>query len=346
MRLKNTILYSVIGFILFVVAFVIFRFDYMNDNFNITATILSIIGNLVIILFFLIGFFEFAYKNNLTFLVPDPFIENKKRRLSDQARLFIEEYLKKEIGYLKKHGNERVEHILSVMGLNSNGFTEIKHELIKTKLQHIKSIDTAQEKLKQILFTSGKVFDLHQEGISFEGERYYFKFADLMHERNHCEIIVEIMTLFIQHTLCRQRLDNVDVCMVPHSSNYLLGFETSKKLFKKFIKMIPVDKIIADFTYEGKIDKKNNLNVIIIHDILFTSKQVSESIDLLKRTIPSCVIVGVFCLVYRNIHDGKKKLTDIDIDVHHLLEFSEEEITRELERNYDLLNQIQQRGCN
>jgi len=205
----------------------------------------------------------------------------------------------------------------------------------------VKDVETARAQLLDILFYSDVVYDLYKDPqcVSTSTWQYYIKFSDLNHNKQQNDAIARNMTTFIVQT-CRQEgihLEDIDVIMVPHSSNFLLGLTVSKLLNKRFIKMFPKrpdNQYPGGIVYEGEIPDrfgKKTLDVLIVHDVLLTGRQIYESVEMLKIAHPDCKIHGLFSAVYRNVDNGKAKLEGAhNIKCYNLVELTEEDIEQGL----------------
>ena len=292
----------------------------------------SIIRDIVIIVTGVVGIFELFRVSGLTVFVPTSYINAKEKGNRKQIELTIEEYFENEERLLSNYQNEKDKQLLARLGLKKEevkAVVNFKREQAKNR--NIPDIETAKTKLEGLIFASPEyIVDVANSTLANNEERYYIKLQDMMHEESLRRSIISIMTKFIKQILDKKTLDEIEACVIPHSSNYLLGFETSKELCKKFVKMIDRNKVISNQAYEGSLAE--NSKVIIIHDTLFRGKQVYESIDHLREVVDGVDIVGVFCLVYRNAGGGKKEIELRDISVYPLIEWSEYDIEMKLNK--------------
>ena len=300
----------------------------------------GIIGDLVIYMLGLVGIFEFGYDNGLTMVVPDNFISYKEKRLEKQTKEYLHAFFDEETNYLRYHEDDRLADTLSIMGLSAEGYREVQAKVLEARLAPMHDMESARQKLMDLVFYSDSVIDMHKdaEQIASSSLRYYMKVHDLMHNSRQSSQIAKILATFIRLKCEEQniRLADVDVIMVPHSGNFLLGLEVSKLLGKRFIKMIPPDKKVSNYSFEGVLPRKarsNDIRVVMVHDVLLSGKQILESAQELCDTVPNCQIVGLFSLIYRNVFNGKEILErDNNLKCFNLVELTEEEITQELEK--------------
>lgn len=302
--------------------------------------LLAVFADLVIYLLGIIGIFEFGYDNGLTVIVPSSFMDYKERRLEKQMKETLHAFFDKESEYLRCHEDDRMADTLSLMGLSTEGYREVQAKVVEARLAPMYDVESARKKLMDLVFHSNSVIDMHKdaEHISSANLRYYMKIHDLMHNSCQSDLLARIMATFIRLTCEEQgiRLADVDAIMVPHSSNFLLGLDVSKLLGKGFIKMIIPEKIVGNYCYEGVIPPKTGsrkYNIVIVHDVLLSGRQIYESVNKLRDKHPDCQIVGLFSLIYRNVYNGKEDLEQCyDIKCYNVLEMTEEDIERELER--------------
>ena len=301
--------------------------------------IMGIIGDLVIYLLGIVGFFEFGYDNGLTIIVPNNFIAHKEQKLREQTKEYLHQFFDEESEYMHLHEQDRMSEMLSLMGLSMEEFQKVQAKALEARLSPMYDIESAREKLLDIVFFTDTVIDLKKTPhyLGTQSLRYYMKFHDLMHNSVQSDLIAQIMATFVALTCEKEgiKMSEIDVVMVPHSSNYLLGLKVSKLLSKKFIKMIPPSKVIKPYYFEGNIpeEKKNGrIRAVVIHDVLLSGGQIVESIETLKEAVPDCQIVGLFSAIYRNVWDGRGKLErEWNIKCYNLAEMTEEEIQQKIE---------------
>lgn len=296
--------------------------------------IMGIIGDLVIYLLGIVGFFEFGYDNGLTIIVPNNFIAHKEKKLREQTKEYLHQFFDEESDYMHLHEQDRMSEMLTLMGLSTEGFQRVQAKALEARLSPMYDIESAREKLLDVVFFSNTIIDIKKTPyyVGSRDLRYYMKFHDLMHNSVQSDLIAQIMATFVALTCEKEgiKLSDIDVVMVPHSSNYLLGLKVSKILGKKFIKMIPPDKVIKPYYYEGNIpdEKKNSqIRAIVLHDVLLTGGQIVESVNALREAVPNCQIIGLFSAIYRNVWSGKDKLEKQHaLKCYNLAELTEEEI--------------------
>lgn len=335
--LKDTFIILVIVLLM---VFILYSRVHGVPSDQLSGAITSIAGDFVIYLLGILGVFEFGYDNGITFFVPDKFIQHKEESLRRQTKEFLYDFLDRETKFLKAHEKERLADTLSMMGLSAEGYHEVTSKALEASLAPIHDIETTKSKIMDMVFYSDVVCDLSKNAshVNQKNLRYYFRFHDLMHDQTKCLNIVEAMANFIFQTCEQNRIDltSIDVLMVPHSSNYLLGLEVSRRINKRFIKMIPKEKQIGNYSYEGEIPEENGkttIDVLMIHDVLLTGAQIYQSANSLIETLPNCKIHGLFSVIYRSVGNGKTVLEHThNIPCYNLIELTEEQVADELKK--------------
>ncbi len=306
------------------------------DASELPDRILQIVGDSCIYLLGLVGIFEFCYDNNLNFFVPSRYRRHKDEDLRNKAREAFMDYFDSEKEFIEKTVDARTEHILSILGLTSDDLKTLQAAALRAQVAPLTDIASCRNKMRNILFNSNVIFDLSQTGDYHPDEdvKYYLRTHDLLYKRTTRDDIVKVMATFIKQTLHDKEFDLI---MVPHSSNLYLGDGVSHIMHKPMIKMIPPG--TADylpFRFENDIPKPRDgksIRVIVIHDVLFSGKQIIDSINTLMETKERLVIEGVFCLVRRTVKERNiQEIKDnCKCEVYPLLELSEDDIRKELE---------------
>lgn len=301
------------------------------DVSNFKDTFFSFLGDIVIFLLGLIGIFEFCYDNNLLMFVPSTFINHKEKSQREQIERTLDKYLSEESIAYKEYQFEKIDYILSHLGLSQQGYTDLKMKLLQARLMpESNDIVTLRNKLTDIIYHGNVIIDLMDTPSYRADLRYYLKFSDLMHDKLMEEQLCSIMANFIYMT-AGNSITDVTAIVIPHSSNYLLGLGVARKMGKQFVRVIPPEKVVGNICWEGNLSTSSKeQHIIIVHDVLLTSKQVYESISVLPS---NCIVDGIYCFVYREGHGGKEKLHDLGFDnVYALLELTEDDITESLKQ--------------
>lgn len=334
--IKDAIIYT---FLLSILCIIIYARLYDLPIKEWGSEIIGIIGDLVIYLLGVMGVFEFCYDNGLVVIVPNNFIAHKEKKLREQTKEYLHQFFDEESDYMRLHEQDRMSEMLTLMGLSTEGFQKVQAKALEARLSPMYDIESARKKLLDVVFFSDTIIDLRETPyyVGSRDLRYYMKFHDLMHNSVQSDLIAQIMATFVALT-CESEginLSDIDVVMVPHSSNYLLGLKVSKILGKTFIKMIPPDKVIKPYYYEGNIPnekKDTQIKAIVLHDVLLTGGQIVESVNALREAVPNCQVVGLFTAIYRNVWSGKDKLEKQHaLKCYNLAELTEEEIQEKRE---------------
>jgi len=322
---KDFIIYGIVIFA--IISFIVYSFKTTSIS-EFKDLVLSLVADFTILILGVVGVFEFCYDNNITFLVPDSFINRKEKKQLELIEDILHEYLSNEEKTYNELQMDRTAFVLNQLGLSKDEFNRISLDIVKARLKPTTSeIKSLQDKLEDIIFSNDIIFDLENTASYSPGLRFYVKFHDLMHNKLLAEQLCNIMAGLIYNNL-KEKMNDVSAIVVPHSSNYLLGLGTAGILGKNFIKVIPPEKAIANYNWEGNLGNAHGKHhVIIVHDVLLTSKQVIESIE---RLPDNCVVDGIFCLLYRKGHNGKEKLKQLGYDVYSLLEYTEDDLSYKL----------------
>jgi len=323
---KDIIIY---GILIFVLVFFIFVTIIEADFSEYKDLLLTLTGDLVIILLGIIGIFEFCYDNDLRIFVPSSFIYRKEKKQFEQIKAILNEYVEKETVLYKELQMDKTGYIISQLGLSKEEFDRISLNVIEARLKPTPDMDSLSQKMVDLIVHNKAIHDLSKTTSYTTGMKYFINFNNLMHSKGMEAQINNIMSNFIFNCI-GNKLPSISSVILPHSSNYLLGIGVSRNLGKKFVKVIPPEKRIADFAWEGNIDTiAAEQHVILVHDILLTSKQITESIDALPD---NCIVDGIFCIINRVGYGGKEKLTQLGYAVHSLVDWTDEEITNIIEQ--------------
>ena len=334
--IKDVLIYLFLVAIL--VMFIVLPGFYGKPMEEWSDNMMQIVGDFCIYLLGIIGLFEFCYDNGLIFLVPNSFANYKEKRLEKQTKDYIYTFLDKETDFLHEHEHLRAGELMSIIGLSTHDHSLVKSEVIRARLRPMYDIDTARQKLEDILFHSDVIRDLHQDSEVSQNPdfRFYIRFPDLMHDPALRILISKIMATFVYHILGNRAngapfgVSDLDIVMTPTHGNFLLGFDVNAILGKHYIKMIPKTKVFGDNYYEGIIPEKSSsdgINVILVHDVLVSGGQIIESIDEIRTVFGNCNIC-VFSLVYRNFGDSLTMLQRKydNVKFYNLIEYSEDDI--------------------
>ncbi len=320
--IKDIIIYSVVMAILVITGYYCLK-DVSKTDFLFELS--SYIGTIVIILFGIIGIFDFANTNGLNFLVPhsyEVYIEEKYKKRVSKA---IEYFVSSEVGYMDQYSNNRISFFLDQLGLTQNDFELLKTKIVSIKMLPLKNINDAKKKLEEIIYT-GKIIS-KQSGpttkLVYKKVDYFIDFTNIAYVDDYCNELTDILMMLIQENIAGE-LSNINKIIVPHSSNRLLGISVSKKLGKSIINVTKEPRIFNDEFWEGNFDEGMNKG-IVIHDVLVTGDQILESLD---RINSRCNVKYIFCLINRTDYEGKKKLEDAGYTVFSLIDLNDDDLEK------------------
>lgn len=347
--IKDILIYGTY-IILLVIATVFIVLEQIKSHIeNPWHILFSIAGVLTILTLFFVCMLDLLYEHNLMFAVPNSYIQHKEQRKRAAIKRIMFAVLDAQSKYFSMHDEEIIRRELALIDKNTD-YTLSSMRAVELRNSGLFSIEDAKQKLKDLVFKSDIVQDISAtpEAHLTPGLRYYIRFPDLMYDEHSRALVTNIASTYIAHLyddeapmkqlseaarsfISSPVLDNLDVIATPNNGNYLLGYDISKLLRKDHIKIITPEKIINKNTYEGVIhSKKTSPNVLIVHDVLATGKQIIESIDSLREACPNIQIMGVLTLIYRRGGDSERDINRRGIPLFPLLSMSEEEIAQEL----------------
>ena len=328
---KDVLIYGAITIGLIVIGRATFK---DVGNAELLNELSSYVGTVVVILFGILGIFDFAYTNGIKFLVPNSyenFVLKKEKKIVSHC---IDDFIKQEFGYLNQYGNTRISFFLEQLGLTQNDFQKLKSHMISIKLMPLHDIEQAKDKLMKIIFTPGVIIcqnKLESNRLVYKKVNYYINLLNVMYLDNLSKELADCMSMLIADKLDANELLSTNKIIVPYNGNYLLGLETSKILGKSIINVTKEPKIFVDEHWVGNFDGNSNVGIIVL-DVLVTGDQVIESIG---RVNTHCYIKHIFCLVNRLDQSGKESLEKMGYEVHSLLEITDAEIENKLKEDED-----------
>jgi len=330
--LKDVIIYLFFIAIIVLIGYQDFK---KIDEGHFLDELSSFIGIVVVILFGIIGLFEFAYDNGLFLLVPTTFINFKNKKSKELVSYSIDKFLKEELQLFSLYDKERIAFFLSQLGISQSEFESIKRHLLSIKLMPLKNIDDAKDKLKEIIYScNGNDYVIidqekcESHKLVYKKVRYFIDLTNIMFIKDYSDEIVDCLIMLIKESISNE-LDDINRIIIPYNSNRLLGFYTGEKIGKSIINVTKTPYIYEDQKWEGRFDNRKN-NAIVIHDVLVTGEQVINSINIVNK---QCEINYIFCLVNRIGYTGKEMLEKSGYKVFSLLDISDDEISKELKKN-------------
>ena len=261
------------------------------------SEIYTFFGALAIVMFGIIGIYDFAYQNGIPYLVPPLFASIKERTYIKQAEKMMKTYYNRDINFIKEYEKERTGYILQTMGIDEAQFHAIKYEIVKARVMPEQSIAQLQDKIKKLLLDGYYIMDLSnisRDHRVYDKVDYYLNLYLAAYDTELCFDISRIMCRFILLHL-KEKIDDIDYIIVPIGSNSLLGLEIGKILRKKTILIFDEERIERGRYWDSEYitnGKKNN--VIIIHDVLVTGKRIWESLEKLPNN--TYQLMGLFCV--------------------------------------------------
>jgi hypothetical protein len=299
-----------------------------------TVNTLSIISSLMLPAVAYIGFLEILYLIGVTPILPEFYLESKKNSC---VNLEINEIASKTLNDFSstlKMSNDEFKLILSIKKTQYESAIRIKSDVdsLKCKLE-----SSVKDFLRSDLVLTSSVELI---STSMPNMNYYINFIDIFYNERFANEIIKTMVDFITLELNMEKYSQITQVVIPYNSNILLGFGVAKAMSIKAVKV--VEKIPAYHLkkqFEGIIsaDDYNPEHTIIIHDVLYTGRQVIESCKILDKWLDkpeqnNNFGFSFFSLCSRKTTEqkdyGVKNLKDAGFDVHTLFEFDDKYIEK------------------
>lgn len=258
--------------------------------------------------------------------VPDFFEYAKERKYKKEVEEHIQTYIKEDTNFLEDYSHERIGFIISQLGISVDQFDKIRLELIRMRCIPLKDLKDAEEKIKKLVISDYPIVidqkKIDSSKICYKKVRYYINITDIMFFSEYAGEISALLAFLITEKL--KDLSSVDKLVVPYDSNFLLAVEVSKKLGKPLVKMrYKRGKIETEKCWDGNLDLRDR--VIIIHDVLVTGDQITDTINKLPD---SCSIKGFFCLIVRKEWKGKEAIEQKGILCDQIIELNDNDIDK------------------
>lgn len=307
-----------------------------TDGFS---SIGELIEQLILIMLAFVGLLEIFHYVGWDVFVPGFMLHKKKREHMEELQECMDEvvkhsmnevvvqaidaYFDREVNFIKDFSEERAHYIMSQLGITVKQFEQLRIELIKMRCLPLANLNDAQEKIKQYIRCKEPfVADLSKIDSSkctYTHVKYYLNFNDAMYVSSSCRELVSIMHLLISEKI---GLSTFDKIVIPYDSNFILGVEIGKLLGKPVVHMRPnMGRIEKEKCWDGRLDPIDK--VVIVHDVLVTSKQIIGTLDKLPS---SCQIVGLCCFIVRKELDGMERLNSRRIRVERILDLDDRDI--------------------
>lgn len=326
-RVRETIIYLIIIALLIALGF---QDLHQIEDGELLDELSKYIGTVSIILFGVIGLFEFAYDNGLLLFVPPSFIKYKEKKAKKQMKFYIESYLKEELSIINQYNNERIAFFLSQLGLSQREFEAVKSHIISLKMMPLKDLKDAEEKLRNIIKVCNIVTNQEKcesKKLLYNKVKYYINFIDIMYIKEYRDELSACLIMLLKNEMSNE-LNNINKIIIPYSSNRMLGYGVGERIGKSVINVTREPYIFSNQCWEGDFDNESKNHGIVIHDVLVTGAQVLESI---KKIEEHCLVNDVFCLVERKDYSGRTDLENKGYKVHSLLALSDADIEAMME---------------
>ncbi len=321
LHLRDVLIY---GMLVFLIVYLGYKDLKISSDGEFLDRLSGYIGSVLIILFGVVGLFEFAYDNGLTLMIPISFVNYKEKNIRKQMKYYIESYLEEELHIINQYNNERISFFLSQLGLSQYDFELVKEQLVSIKMMPLSSISDAEEKMIKILSSGNILFKqdkCESKKLVYKKVKYYVNFIDIMYIREYNDELSDCLIMLLRETL-HLELNDINKIIIPHSGNRMLGVSIGQKLGKAIINVTEKAHIFEDQCWEGHFDESRKNCGVVIHDVLVTGEQIIESIDKVKE---HCIVKYVFCLINRIDCCGKKTLEDKGFKVFSLVNLSDDD---------------------
>lgn len=295
---------------------------------NITeeyTNVSTLIEKTILIMLSFVGLIEIANYCNWHILVPDFFAYSKKKERQTEIQMYMTEYFRNDIKFIHDYSEERIQFILSQMGITTSQLEKIRLSIIKMRCMPLKTLSDAAKKINYYVKNDYPLVitqkDIDAAKLCYHDVNYYINFTDAMFLPEYAQEIGSLLSFLIKEKV---DLNKVDRLVVPYDSNFLLGVEVSKRLGKPMVKMrAKQGKIITAQPWEGQLNPKDR--VIIVHDVLVKADQIIHTLNQLPQT---CEVLGVYCLITRKEWDGLLKLQRKRINVEQIACLNDEDISQ------------------
>jgi len=332
-KVINIIIY-IVHIILFLGIEIILVVQLVNKN---TVDIFQIISYLILGVIAYVGFLEILFLCRLTPFLPEFYLNSHKNIcINSEINKIASSSIEKFASLLNITADE-FRLLLSIKEEECSSFVKIKSSALEVQ----KKVETSVKNMLNspiILTDSNKLISTSMSEVN-----YYINFLDVMYDPMFSEDIVSIMCDFIKLKLEPERLSKVLYIIVPYDSNLLLGVGVAKKLNKKAIKVLKeIPSYHLEKNWEGtSIDDFNEVNSIIIHDVLYTGRQIIESCKILYKNIKkvekdsfSSFLFFSLCARKSDVPEknGIERLTKAGFLIYYALEFDDKYINEILSK--------------
>lgn len=276
-----------------------------EDKFFITPNdIFTIVGSITVLLFGIVGIFEFGYSNGISFLAPPTYRRCKESVNMKQAERMMKIYYKEDMDFIQQYEKERIRYILQLMGITAGQFHLINYEIIKARSNDENCDENLSEELKSYILHKEFIEVLPRENGKkrvYEKVDYYINLYMAFYDAEICKNVAGIMCKFIIGNL-KEETEWIDYIIVPQQGNFLLGLEVAKQLHKPVIAIQSTGRIWQEEYWDGKYKSDRKNKIIVVHDVLVTGQNIIDSIKKLPEN--TYKLMGVYSLVeYSGLDD-------------------------------------------
>lgn len=282
-----------------------------------------IIEQTILIILSYVGLVDISSHIGWSIFVPDFFVVSQDQKRKEEVHSCLNEYFKNDINYIQDYDQERMNYLISQLGISVSQLDKICLDLIRMRCMPLKSLNDAKKKIN-FLVTGDYPIVINQEKIDsskvcYNKVKYYINITDIMFSQDYAREISSILAFLITEKL---DLKTIDKIIIPHDSNFLLGVEVGKCLGKSVVKMrAKKGKIEAEKCWEGNLSPSDK--VIIVHDVLVTADQIIETLNRLPST---CSVSELYCLIVRKEWGGIETLEQKNITVHRIIDLDDNDI--------------------
>lgn len=317
---KDIILVAI--YLLFIIVDIII-YIVINSSVAMGYIIGGIIERIVLITLSFVGLIGVGNSSGWSILVPDFFEENLLKKRKEELHEFMDAYFKNDINFLNDYSEERIQFILTQLGITSAQLDKLRLELINMRCIPIRNMKDAEEKIKHII-RCNYPFVINQDNIDnsklcYNKVKYFINFNDLAFDGTYALELAQIISMQISTYTDIEQIDRI---IVPYDSNFLLGVEVGKIISKPIVIMRPKKgRIETAKCWDGEIKPKDR--VIIIHDVLVTADQITNTLNMFPKT---CEVLALYCLITRKEWDGLKIIEEKNISVHRIIDLNDNDI--------------------
>lgn len=294
--------------------------DIVINGFN---GIGALIEQTILILLSFVGFIEIAYYCHWLILVPDFMIQAHEKERNTETEIYMKKFFTDDINFVRNYNKERINYILTQMGITESQLDEIRLILIKMRCLPLRDLDDAKRKLKYYLRNKQPLIINQQKvnsaDLAYSKVQYYINITDAMFLPEYAKEFSSILAWLIGE---KANIKEIKRIIVPEDGNFLLGVEVSKRLGIPLVKMRSErGKVLISQPWEGQLNPSDK--VIIVHDVLVTAEQIIRTLSKLPET---CDVLGVYCLFTRKEWGGVDVLSNEGISVEQVICVDDEDI--------------------